>query len=56
MTADLQQLKNIREADVYKSEVLAGHLARTATGGVSFRYRDQYVGEGRAEECGQDQL
>lgn len=47
MTRDLQQLKLIREADVYKSGTLAGHLSRTDHGGVRFAYADVYVAAGR---------
>lgn len=43
MTQDLQLLKIIRKADVYKSGRLAGHLSRTAQGGIRFAYRDDYV-------------
>lgn len=46
MTADLQRLKLIGEADVYKAGVLAGHLSRTAKGGVSFAYREDYLATG----------
>lgn len=38
MTPELQQLKRIRQADVYKNGVLAGELSRTETGGISFSY------------------
>ncbi|ALE06126.1 HipA-like protein [Arthrobacter sp. ERGS1:01] len=47
MTDDLQHLKLIREADVYKGGALAGHLARTDQGGVRFAYRDDYVAGGK---------
>ncbi|MHA7304739.1 type II toxin-antitoxin system HipA family toxin [Arthrobacter sp. TMN-49] len=48
MTQDLQHLKLIREADVYKAGTLAGHLRRTAQGGVRFTYRDSYLASTRA--------
>lgn len=47
MTQDLQHLKLIREADVYKAGTLAGHLSRTEHGGVRFAYRDSYVAAGK---------
>lgn len=46
MSRDLQHLKLIREADVYKAGTLAGHLSRTEQGGVRFAYRDAYVAGG----------
>lgn len=46
MTQDLQHLKLIRDADVYKGGALAGHLARTQNGGVRFAYRDSYLARG----------
>ncbi|MGA7203008.1 MAG: HipA domain-containing protein [Specibacter sp.] len=48
MTQDLQHLKLIREADVYKAGTLAGHLSRTEQGGVRFAYRDSYVTGGKS--------
>lgn len=48
MTQDLQYLKLIREADVYKGGTLAGQLSRTLQGGVRFTYRDSYVAAGNA--------
>ncbi|MHA7269181.1 type II toxin-antitoxin system HipA family toxin [Arthrobacter sp. HLT1-20] len=46
MTQDLQHLKLIREADVYKGGALAGYLSRTQQGGVRFVYRDSYLAGG----------
>lgn len=46
MTRDLQQLKHVRKADVYKNGTLAGHLSRTDGGGVSFTYLESYVAQG----------
>lgn len=45
MTEDLQHLKLIREADVYKNGTLAGQLYRTEQGGVRFAYRNSYIAE-----------
>jgi serine/threonine-protein kinase HipA len=36
MPQDLQQLKFVRTADVYKNGILAGQLSRTDHGGVRF--------------------
>jgi serine/threonine-protein kinase HipA len=48
MPPDLQQLKFVRTADVYKNGVLAGHLVRTDQGGVRFSYAGTYLdGQGR---------
>ncbi|WP_104087511.1 type II toxin-antitoxin system HipA family toxin [Arthrobacter sp. GMC3] len=43
MSQDLQHLKLVREADVYKAGTLAGMLQRTEQGGVRFSYRDSYL-------------
>ncbi|WP_308198276.1 type II toxin-antitoxin system HipA family toxin [Arthrobacter rhizosphaerae] len=45
MPHDLQQLKFVRTADVYKNGVLAGQLARTEHGGVRFGYERNYLDE-----------
>ena len=42
MTSDLQKLKSVREADVYKSGVLAGALSRRSDGSVRFQYTEDY--------------
>lgn len=47
MTPELQQLKRIRQADVYKNGVLAGELSRTDTGGISFSYNNGYLSSGQ---------
>ncbi len=44
---DLQNLKLIRKADVYKNGILAGLLARTDQGGVRFAYTEKYVAGGQ---------
>lgn len=46
MPAELQDLRFVRAADVYKNGRLAGHLARTGTGGVRFSYRPDYLAGG----------
>ncbi|KRE80260.1 type II toxin-antitoxin system HipA family toxin [Arthrobacter sp. Soil763] len=46
MAAELRDLRFVRAADVYKDGVLAGHLARTGTGGVRFTYREDYTSGG----------
>nr|WP_315968659.1 HipA domain-containing protein [Arthrobacter sp. PM3] len=46
LPADLQDLKFVRSADVYKNGVLAGQLNRTGTGGVRFAYLPAYVAAG----------
>lgn len=46
MAEDLQQLKFVRAADVYKDGRLAGHLRRTDTGGVRFGYAPDYIAGG----------
>lgn len=46
MAEDLAQLKFVRDADVYKSGVLAGHLERTERGSVVFRYVPDYAASG----------
>lgn len=43
MAADLQDLKFVRDADVYKGGILAGHLSRTGFGGVRFSYAPEYL-------------
>lgn len=48
MTADLQQLKLVQHADVYKGGVVAGTLSRTVNGGIRFQYRDAYAAAGMA--------
>lgn len=46
MTEDLQRLKFVRGADVYKAGVLAGHLSRTGRGSVAFSYTAEYLAAG----------
>lgn len=46
MPADLQELKFVRAADVYKNGILAGHLTRTGYGGVKFSYLARYLAGG----------
>src|SRR6478735_6867868 len=46
MPAELQDLRFIRSADVYKNGLLAGQLARTGQGGVRFSYRADYLAGG----------
>ncbi|MGO4103269.1 type II toxin-antitoxin system HipA family toxin [Leifsonia sp. YAF41] len=46
MAGDLQQLKFLRDADVYKSGTLAGRLRRTDSGGVEFSYSAGYLVSG----------
>jgi serine/threonine-protein kinase HipA len=43
MAAELQDLRFVRSADVYKNGHLAGSLARTDDGGVRFSYRSDYL-------------
>ncbi|PVZ53152.1 type II toxin-antitoxin system HipA family toxin [Arthrobacter sp. H-02-3] len=43
---DLQDLKFVRSADVYKSGILAGHLSRTDSGAVRFDYLPDYLTSG----------
>ncbi|HSL35322.1 MAG TPA: HipA domain-containing protein, partial [Arthrobacter sp.] len=43
MAAELQDLKFVRDADVYKGGILAGHLSRTGFGGVRFSYTAEYL-------------
>lgn len=43
MTRELQELKFVREADVYKQGALAGRLSRTEQGGVAFAYDSSYI-------------
>ena len=46
MAADLQRLRFLRAADVYRQGILAGHLTRTETGGTSFAYEPDYLAAG----------
>lgn len=46
MPAELQDLKFVRDADVYKGGILAGHLGRTGFGGVRFSYDAAYLDSG----------
>jgi len=46
MPAELQDLRFVRSADVYKNGLLAGRLARTGQGGVRFSYRADYLAGG----------
>ncbi|GAA5188906.1 type II toxin-antitoxin system HipA family toxin [Arthrobacter gyeryongensis] len=46
MADDFEELKFVRAADVHKGGVLAGHLARTGPGGVSFSYAAEYLTSG----------
>ena len=46
MPAELQDLRFVRSADVYKNGLLAGQLARTGQGGVRFSYRADYLAGG----------
>ncbi|MDQ0093921.1 type II toxin-antitoxin system HipA family toxin [Paeniglutamicibacter psychrophenolicus] len=48
MTPDLQRLRFIEGADVYKNGVHAGELTRTAAGGIRFGYLDSYLAGGKA--------
>jgi serine/threonine-protein kinase HipA len=41
--SDLQRLRFIKAADVYKDGTLAGHLKRTDSGGVAFGYIAEYL-------------
>lgn len=43
MAADLQNLKFVRDADVYKNGLLAGALKRTDSGSVEFSYNASYL-------------
>lgn len=45
MSLDLQGLKRIRRADVYKNGTLAGELSRLDTGGIRFTYLARYLAE-----------
>ncbi|NKG20805.1 type II toxin-antitoxin system HipA family toxin [Paeniglutamicibacter terrestris] len=47
MTPDLQRLRFIERADVYKNGVHAGELSRTTTGGIRFDYLASYLAEGQ---------
>lgn len=46
MAADLQRLRFLPAADVYKQGELAAHLTRTAAGGTSFTYDPSYLAAG----------
>ncbi len=46
MTEDLQDLKAVKHADVYKAGVLAGSLSRTSQGGTLFKYESAYLDSG----------
>ena len=46
MAGDLQRLRFLPAADVYKQGVLAGRLARTENGGTEFTYLPDYVRAG----------
>jgi serine/threonine-protein kinase HipA len=46
--ADLERLRFVRDADVYKGGQLAGRLSRTEAGGTVFAYDGAYVGTGGA--------
>jgi serine/threonine-protein kinase HipA len=46
MAADLQRLRFLPAADVYKQGTLAGSLARTDTGGTEFTYTPEYLAAG----------
>ena len=46
MPAELQDLRFVRSADVYKNGLLAGQLARTGQGGVRFSYLADYLAGG----------
>lgn len=46
MTEDLGRLKFVRQADVYKAGILAGHLSRTDHGTVVFTYTAGYLAAG----------
>jgi serine/threonine-protein kinase HipA len=46
MTDGLRRLKFVRNADVYKAGLLAGHLNRTARGSVVFSYVPDYLASG----------
>jgi serine/threonine-protein kinase HipA len=46
MAADLQRLRFLAAADIYKQGKLAGFLARTATGGTAFSYDAAYLQAG----------
>ena len=48
MAADLQRLRFLPAADVYKRGVLAAHLTRTATGGTEFSYDASFLASGLA--------
>ncbi|MFC5791872.1 type II toxin-antitoxin system HipA family toxin [Agromyces tardus] len=43
MTADLEGLRRVQAADVFKAGRLAARLTRTPDGGVEFRYLDAYL-------------
>ncbi|XKH58719.1 HipA domain-containing protein (plasmid) [Citricoccus nitrophenolicus] len=58
MAPEIDALRFVATADVYKAGVLAGHLTRTSTGSVVFAYREGYGGEPVAFTLptGQDQI
>lgn len=41
---DLQDLRYVQRADVYKSGALAGHLVRETHGALAFSYVENYSG------------
>ncbi len=47
MAADLQRLRFLRAADVYKQGALAAHITRTAGGGTEFTYDPSYRASGQ---------
>ncbi|MER8027280.1 type II toxin-antitoxin system HipA family toxin [Glutamicibacter protophormiae] len=46
MNYELQDLKQIQEADVYREDVIAGKLTRRQDGSVVFSYTDSYLASG----------
>ncbi len=46
MTASFQDLKLVRNADVYQNGMLAGTLRRLADGSIEFSYTDDYLASG----------
>jgi serine/threonine-protein kinase HipA len=46
MAGDLQRLRFLPAADVYKQGALAGRLARTGNGGTEFTYTPEYLNAG----------
>lgn len=51
MAADLQRLRFLSAADVYRQGNLAGHLTRTEAGGIAFAYDPAYLEAGLAGTC-----